>query len=582
MRRLSDLRRGLLRTALRPVLQAALAFALAACGGGGGGDSGPAPSPLPPLGAGESAHDDPAAYSSLADASLPGAIEGAAVTKHSLTLAGSTIAYTARAGHLIARDPASGAAEASVFYVAYTADGRDPATRPVTFFYNGGPGSASVWLHLGSFGPKRLATGVPATTAATPFALVDNAESLLDTTDLVFVDAVGTGLSQAISPYANRSFWGVDADAALFRDAIVRWLAANGRAASPRFLYGESYGGPRTAVLVRRLQEAGVAIDALVLQSPALDYNSNCGVIGAGSCAGYLPAYAAVGAWHGLASPPPADLDAYMTALRGFTDSRYAPALSAFFGGTPPPAELPPLLAGYTGITASLWSAQFNLGPDTFRNNLVGNAVIGRYDGRMVAPRGSALASEGDPSSTFISASFAGVMASYLRDTLRYSNASTYVLLGSAINIWDFSHAGRSLPDTVPDLAAALAQNPQLRVLAVSGYHDLATPFRTTELDLARLGADPRIQLRNYPGGHMSYLDDGTRVRQKADLAAFYRGTLAGLAARSSRTAREAPLARSAQLGVDRAGLVPTLVQRATPEPAFQAPLRDPWVPPPR
>jgi carboxypeptidase C (cathepsin A) len=553
----------------RAAWRAVFALALAACGGGDGSP------PLPPLGAGEAAYDDPVAYASDGDASLPGAVEGAAVTRHSLVLRGATLAYTARAGHLIARDPASGAAEASMFYVDYTADGASTASRPVTFFYNGGPGSASVWLHLGSFGPRRLATGVPGTGAPQPFPLVDNADTLLDGSDLVFVDAVGCGLSTAIAPYRNRDFWGVDVDAALFRDFIVRWLAVNGRAASPLYLYGESYGGPRTALLARRLQEAGVAPTALVLQSPALDYNSNCGVSGAGDCSNALPSYAAIGAFHGLASPLPADLDGYMADLRDFTAGRYAPAVAALLASaTPPPADLPPLLAGYTGLPASVWSMQFNLAPDTFRSRLVAGQLIGRYDGRMLAPSGSPLAREGDPSSTYLAASFASVIASYLRDTLRYSNASTYVLLSSAGNTWNYAHAGRPLPDTVPDLAAALAQDPALRVLAVSGYHDLATPFRVTELDLARLGAEPRVQVRNYPGGHMSYLDDATRPRQRADLAAFYRSSLA------VRVAREMPQARLARPAVDRAGVVPTARQPVLAEPALQTPMRDPWVPP--
>jgi carboxypeptidase C (cathepsin A) len=567
-------------------LVALAALGLAACGGGSGSDGGTGGTggdstptvPLPPLGAGESAYDDLAAYSSQRNASLPGATEGAAVTRHTLVLGGTPIAYTATAGHLIARDPASGAAEASVFYVAYTADGADPATRPVTFFYNGGPGSASVWLHLGSFGPKRLVTGVPATTAATPFPLVDNSESLLDVTDLVFIDAVGTGLSEAISPFTNISFWGVDSDAALFRDFIERWLAANGRGSSPRFLYGESYGGPRTAVLAGRLQDAGVLLDGLVLQSPALDYNSNCGIAGVGHCGANLPTYAAIGAFHGLSNPVPTDIDADMAELRSFTDSRYTPAVVAFLGGAAVPADLPPLLAGYTGIAAPTWSAQFNFPPDAFQFDLIANTVTGRYDGRMVAPLGSALASESDPSSTFITPSFTSVMASYLHDTLRYSNASTYVVTSSAINDWDFSHAGRPLPDTVPDLQAALAQNTVLRVLSVNGYHDLATPFHVTESDLARLGGDPRVQVRDYPGGHMSYLTDSTRVRQKADLAAFYAGTLALRAAASQAPARA--LALNPRPRTDSAGTPPTTRQPVVAQPAVQTPLRDPWVPP--
>lgn len=545
------------------------ALALAACGGGSG-----ASESLPPLGAGENEVVDPQAYSTAAGASLSGAEEAHAVTKHTLELAGTPLAYTARTGHLIARDPASGDAEASFFHVSYLRDGADPATRPVTFFYNGGPGSASVWLHLGSFGPRRLATGVPATSGTVPAPLVDNAESLLDVTDLVFVDAVGTGYSQAIAPHRNLDFWGVDADAAVFRDFVVRWLAAHGRGASPRFLYGESYGGPRTAVLARRLQEAGVMLDGLVLQSPALDYNSNCGVIGAGSCAGVLPTYGATGAWHGVAAAASSPLDGYMDTLRGFADTRFAPALDAWSAGAGLAADLPPLLQGYTGIAAATWQSSPNLGPGNFQHLLLPGFVTGRYDARMAAANGTPLAAEGDPSSTFITPSFQQGVARLLPDVLRYRSVSTYVLLSNAISNWNFAHDGRALPDTVPDLAAALAQNPVLRVLAVSGYHDLATPFHVTEQDLARLGAGARVQVRNYAGGHMSYLDDTTRAAQKADLAAWYAGTLA------VRTARAEPFALRRAAAADREGTMRP--QAALPEPALQAPLRDPWVPPRR
>jgi carboxypeptidase C (cathepsin A) len=552
------------------------AFALlTACGGGGGGSA-------PDTGAsgfdpGPTGYDDFTAYSSAGSASLSAADEGSATLAQTLVLNGTPLNYTVRAGHMIAREPGAGTAEASMFYVAYTAAGASAATRPVTFFYNGGPGSSSVWLHLGSFGPKRLATGVPATSTPTPFPLVDNAQSLLDQSDLVFVDAVGTGWSEAVAPYTNSSFWGVDADALLFRDFIQRWLAVNARAASPLFLYGESYGGPRTAVLARRLQEAGVAVDGLVLQSPALDYNNNCAIIGTGSCGANVPSYAAIGAWHSKASPLPTDLDAYMLALRDFSDTRYSPAVSAFLQGAAVPPDLPPLLAGYTGIPASTWSTRFNLMSDDFRSTLLPGSLIGRYDGRMVAANGSFLASEGDPSSTYLNASFAGVIVSYLRDTVRYHNRSTYVVLGNAINSWNFSHAGRSYPDTVPDLAAVLAASPTLRVLNVNGYHDLATPFHVTELDLARLGRDPRIQVRNYPGGHMSYLDDATRVRQKADLAAFYQGTLS---ARVARAGHAQPLALRGRPWPDRVGNAPTAPQPVQLEQAFQVPMREPWVPP--
>lgn len=550
-----------------------LSLFLAACGGGGGG--GPS-TPTPPSD-NQPGLTDTTVYSSAADASLPGAVEAAAVSTQTLSANGQTLTYTATAGHLIARD-ANGAAEASVFYVAYTVPGAEVTTRPVTFFYNGGPGSASVWLQLGSFGPKRLVSNAPDTTGARPFPMVDNAEHLLGQSDLVFINAVGCGYSQAIAPFTNRSFWGVDSDAALFRDAIQRYLALNNRGASPKYLYGESYGGPRTAVLARRLQEAGVMLDGVVLQSPAMDYNSNCGITQGQGCGGYLPSLAAVGAFHGLTQPAPTDINAWAAQARTYADSVYAPALQAWLSGAPTPTIWQPL-ADLTGLPASRWQTSLNVSADNFRNWLIAGQQLGRYDGRMKAAVGSQLASEGDVSSTWIGDSFSTGIATHLRDQLGYRNNSTYVVLSNAINFWDFSHAGRGLPDTVPDLAAALAQNPRLRVLAVSGYHDLATPFHLTESDLARVDAS-RVKIRNYAGGHMSYLTDATRVAQLADLKAFYASTLALRATADLGPERRAQEGRPV-VAVDRAG-TPQLPGSVAPtdEKAFQAPLRDPWVPP--
>jgi carboxypeptidase C (cathepsin A) len=168
------------------------------------------------------------------------------------------------------------------------------------------------------------------------------------------------------------------------------------------------------------------------------------------------------------------------------------------------------------------WQTRFNMDPGFYQFNLIPGTLIGLYDARVSAPMGSVLASGGDPSSTFINASFATAITSYLNSQLQYSNPSSYVLLSNAIQSWNYSHDGQSLPDTIPDLAAALAQNPALRVLSVNGYHDLVTPFFQTERDLARMGPTPNVQLRFYPGGHMTYLDDGSRVLEKADLVQFY------------------------------------------------------------
>ena len=504
---------------------------VAACGGGGGsgaGDGGGTPL----------AYDDPVVYSTSPNASLASATEASAVTHHQITLGGRALAYTATAGHLTAHALVGDAPLASMFYVAYTLDGADPATRPVTVFYNGGPGSASVWLHLGSFGPKRLVTGAPSTSPARPFALVDNAESLLDESDLVFIDAVGTGLSEAIAPHRNLTFWGVDADADLFRDAIRRWQALNGRSASPLFIFGESYGTLRSAVLAERLESAGVPLAGVILQSSILNYNSNCGVFSPGTvdCTGFLPSYSAVGAWFALTTPVPDDLGAFLGEMRAFAEASYHPAVVDWLtDSTPPASSLLDSLQANTGEAVSQWQLEFSLGPDRFQRTLKAGQITGRYDARMAVPNGSPLAREGDPSSTVISGEFDTAINAYLPSVLGYGTRSHYTTLSDAISYWDFGHDGQQLPDAVPDLAAAMAINPDLRVLSVAGVDDLATPFYQTERDLGRLPElAPRFTVKTYVGGHMTYLDDGSRAVEKADLASLYR-SVAAVAARVAR-----------------------------------------------
>ncbi|HYS12378.1 MAG TPA: peptidase S10 [Burkholderiaceae bacterium] len=526
--------RSLFRSSWFVASVTAAALTVSACGGSSSGGVGVVPPPppppptLPPPSNGNQPYSDPTAYSSARSASLASAVEAAAITRHQITLRGNTIDYTATTGHLTARNATGGAEEASFFYVAYTIDNQNAATRPVTFFYNGGPGSATVWLHLGSFGPKRLVTGDPSTNGVTPFPLVDNDETLLDTTDLVFVDAIGAGYSEAIAPNTNQTFWGVDQDARVFRDFVVRYLTVNNRLASPKFLFGESYGTTRSAVLANLLETAGIQLSGVVLQSSVLNYNSNCGVVNVVlSCSGYLPSYGATGAYFNLAVPAPTDLLVFEQQLRDFTVNTYAPADLVFLTNrTLPATSVLNQLQGFTGIPVSLWSTNFNLGPGTFQSQLRPGQLIGRYDGRVSAPVGSPLASQGDPSSTFITGQFVAAINSYLVSFLQYGNGSTYVLLGTAINTWDFSHDRNQLPDTIPDLAAALAQNPVLKVLAVNGYHDLATPFYQTEVDLARLGNLPNVSVRNYAGGHMTYLDDTSRPLERADLTVFYQSAL--------------------------------------------------------
>ncbi len=498
------------------------------------------------------------------NASLPSAADSAVVTHHQITLNGQTLSYTATAGSLNANDLTTGAPEASIFYVAYTADGADPAKRPITFFYNGGPGSASLWLHLGSFGPKRLVTGEPGTSQQQPFPLVDNQECLLDATDMVFVDPVGTGFSEAIAPHVNQTYWGVDSDAAVLRDFIIRFLATNHRQPSPTYLFGESYGTPRTAVLANKLEAAGIPLTGIVLQSSILDYNAN-GDMTNGSNATFLPSYAMTGAYYRLDQPNPTDLTGFAQQMRVFTDTSYGPALASYLGsGTPLPPLMLTQLMEDSGVPAATWATKPNLSEIDFRLALIPGTMLGRYDARVSAPIGSMLAAQGDPSDTLIAAPFSEAISTYFPRFLGLQSSSAYIGMNDAVSQhWDFSHNGRQLPDTIPDLASALALDPHLKVLSLNGYEDLATPFHQTELDLARLGTQPNLVIRHYHGGHMTYLDDASRPLEKQDLLAFY-GTPAtqarsapGLAPPGSTSLAAPALLQRVQMGHRRGPWVP-------------------------
>lgn len=271
-----------------PVVLGLSIVLLSACGGG---DDGPPAEAPPPALAADKPYFDPVVYGNRADDSITDTNEDGAITHHVVTINGKSIQYTATAGHLVTTDPSSSQPNAKIFYVAYTADGKDASTRPVTFFYNGGPGSAAIWLLLGSYAPKRIKTSMPDFTPPAPYTIETNPDSLLDKTDLVFINPVGTGYSTAIAPAKNKDFWGVDKDASSLKQFIKRYLTANQRWNSPKFLYGESYGTPRTAVLANALHKDGVDLNGIVLQSSILDFRQIDNPIG------LLPTYVA-DAWY--------------------------------------------------------------------------------------------------------------------------------------------------------------------------------------------------------------------------------------------------------------------------------------------
>ncbi|MBN3807592.1 peptidase S10 [Paraburkholderia sp. Ac-20347] len=501
-------------------------------------------------------YSDPVAYSlNAGDGLAPTQVaERSAVMHYQWTSGSTTINYTTTTGHLTARD-AKGNAEASMSYVAYTAPSTNGSPRPVTFVYNGGPGSSSIWLRLGSFAPTRVATPDPLMTNWPNYPLVDNAESLIDTTDMVFIDPPGTGLSEAILPNTNQKFWGCDPDVNVMRDFIQRYLAVNNRSASPIYLYGESYGTPRTDMLALALEASGVKLTGIVLQSAILNYyadaieataieNSTAGLaLDTDTLAGYYPGYAEVAAYFNLASPRLIDQGLFAQQSEIFATGQYnhfkkyaQTWVLSQLGipdalGTPvlPPTRTMESWQWPSSLTMQALQGYFNTNP--FNNAMIPGTTIGRYDGRVSLPNSDPrLQADSDPSDILISQPFTTALATQMPDYLGYTapNATYMPLNDAIIQVWDFSHDGETLPDTLPDLVGAIKLNPNLKVLSENGYHDLATPFFNTEKQLARLqtvaGLSPNLQVNFFPGGHMIYLDDVARPKMKADLVNYYAG----------------------------------------------------------
>jgi carboxypeptidase C (cathepsin A) len=463
--------------------------------------------------------------------------EAAKVTHHSITLGGKVIAYTATAGTLTIRDD-EGKPIASMFYVAYTADGEHAANRPITFFYNGGPGSASMWLHMGSFGPVRVRTNAPNPTPNAPFTVAPNPDSLLDRTDEVFLDAVGAGYSRPLGDTKGAAFWGVDQDIDAFARGITRYVSNFHRWNSPKFLFGESYGTTRSAGLVYALQEQGMQFNGVMLLSSILNY----GVRNAGFdnvYISYLPSYAATAAYHHKINAP-GDLQAFLQEVRAWARGPYAAALAK--GDTISDAELDAVakqMSAYTGISAGfLKEVNLRLDLARFRKELLRDQrlTIGRYDSRFTGYDSDAggESPETDPSDTVVSGAFIGALHDYLERDLGYTTNLAYRPSADGANrSWDWKHrapgqrfGAAQQPDTAQDLAAAIRNNPHLKVLSLNGVYDMATPFFGTEYDLHHMWLDKpmrgNVEFAYYPSGHMVYLNPQALTSMKADVARFY------------------------------------------------------------
>ena len=461
------------------------------------------------------------------------------VTHHEITLGGKTLKYTATAGNLIIRDE-NEKPYGSIFYVAYTLDGAEPNTRPVSFLYNGGPGSSTLWLHMGSFGPMRVGTDSPKPTAGPPFKLIPNQYSLLDKTDLVFIDAPLTGYSRAVGKATTKDFAGVDPDLRAFDRFILRYLSVNERWNSPKFLIGESYGTTRSAALSNMLGDDGVQLNGVVLISSVLNF----GAWGPGYDSIYvfnLPSYAAA-AWYFDKIPnKPGDVAAWVQQAREFAAGPYAQAL--FAGDSLPAAQLDEVarqVNHFTGLSVEyIKETNLRISPSRFRKEVLrdGRKTLGRYDMRFegVDVDAAGEVPSYDASDAGITGAYVAELHDYLERDLKYESNETYRPTTELFGKWEWKHQpgdGARTPGEFPlypyvagDLAAAIRKNPHLRVFSANGYFDLATPFFATEYDLDHMNLDPalrgNVQFGYYPSGHMIYLNVDALHKLKDDLAAF-------------------------------------------------------------
>ncbi len=487
--------------------------------------------------AGAAAQQDTTHDASKSDAT---ATPAHTVTQHTATIGGQRIDYDATVGSIILRDD-DGRPTAAVYYTAYTRRGpRDMDRRPITFAYNGGPGSSSIWVHMGAFGPRRVVTPDAEHASPPPYEIVDNQYSPLDETDLVFIDPVGTGFSKPLGEGKGKDFWGVDEDARSLGQFISRYLSENGRWNSPRYLMGESYGTTRSAALANYLQRSeNIDLNGVILISSVLDFQTIAFSPGNDvPYVLYLPSFAAVAYYHHALPEQPQALDPFLRQAEQFALGDYAHALLA--GGTLESAERDRILEQlhrYTGLSMDyLDKADLRVNNSQFEKELMREhgIVIGRLDARFAGPTDDMLGeyADYDPQSAAVSSAFTSAWNSYLHNELNFGRDMRYTVSGN-VNPWNWTHGGRrgwpGFTNVAVDLAQAMKHDPKLQVLVNNGVYDLATPYFATVYTMDHLGLPPElrshIQRVDYEAGHMMYLHVPSLAKLKQNIAAFIERT---------------------------------------------------------
>jgi carboxypeptidase C (cathepsin A) len=463
------------------------------------------------------------------------------VTHHQFAAGKLKFDYTATAGTLVIRDDADKPI-ATMGYVAYVRDGVDRTRRPVVFAFNGGPGSSSLWLHMGVLGPKRVVAVDAGPTPPAPYPVVDNPYGVLDVADLVMVDAIGTGISQAAGDKKDEDFWGMDADLDSFGRFVTQYVGANDRWNSPKYLLGESYGSTRAAGLVHWLQQKrSMAFNGVVLVSVALDVEALFAFGGnERPFPLYLPAFAVTAQRHGMLPGGERPREQLVEDARRFA---YGPYLQALMkGDSLGDAERDAVaekLHEFTGLSVDyLKAANLRVTEGMFEHELLKarRQTVGRLDSRFLGVTIDPLVKEAeyDPQSSAISSAYASAFNDWWRRELKFGADRHYKPLNFEVfGKWKWDHQVEDFKqpygNTGPDLKHALVENPGLKVLVMNGWYDLATPFSATEYMIDHLGLPPgfrdRIAMKYYEGGHMMYVNPVALEQMKRDLDAFFAAT---------------------------------------------------------
>jgi carboxypeptidase C (cathepsin A) len=490
---------------------------------GQGRQAAAAPAPVAPGGRGGVAGPGPAIGGEVDEKPI--------VTQHSITAGGKALHYTATAAQMPLKD-ASGETEAHIFYMAYTLDGvSDVSKRPVTFCFNGGPGSASMWVHMGGMGPRSPKLEANGAMPPPPYQMIDNQDTWLGDTDLVFIDPVGTGYSRAKTIEVARRMNGVQGDIQSVGEFIRMYVTRNSRELSPLYIAGESYGTFRAAGLAGYLIDRGIAFNGVVLIGTTLNLET---IWSRGDDLVYeleFPTYAADAYYHNKVAPDlkKKDLKSFLKDAETFAMTDYSTALNK--GDDLTPVERKAIIekiSRFTGLDAQ-YLDETNLRFDVshFTRQLLRkeHETIGRYDGRLTSasPLNTGETSESDPSSTLITPPFTAVFTSYIRDELGYKTDLFYYPSGG-VQPWDYG-SGNQFGDTTAMLRNALVKNPYMKVMVAAGYFDLATPYHAVEYTFSHMGLNPemhkRISWQYYQAGHMLYIDSDSHAKLKHDFSEF-------------------------------------------------------------